>query len=284
MSAVTQLPDFIYAGPPRSGSTWLDQVLRGHAGLPRRIKETRFFTTNYHRGIDWYRAHFAGYPPGLPLGEVTTYFDHQEVRERIHAHIPECRIICTLRDPVKRIWSHYCQLRHEGWIGRRTLAEALAAHEKWIDTAGNLIGLNRYAYHLGEWQRYFGEQRVMVTIFDDLEADPQQFLDHICDFIGLARIDLERSPVGGAAVNKMTHAPRSPHLARRVRRLRQKMQRRGMYRLVELCEPLFEFCFSGGEPFGRIDPATEKALRARFRPEVEALERLIGRDLTAWKG
>lgn len=283
MSTETQLPDFFYAGPPRTGSTWLDRVLRGHAGLPRRVKETRFFTSNYDLGLGWYRSHFAGLPAGQPLGEITTYFDHAQVRERIKLHIPRCRIICTLRDPVDRIWSHYCQLRHEGWVGRRTLAEALAAHEKWSDGPGNMLGLNRYVYHVQEWQRHFGEDRVLVVVFDDLEADPQGFLDTICSFIGLERIDLNGSRVGRGAVNRMTQAPKNPHLARRARRLREQLERRGMYGLVDAFRPLFEFCFGRGEAFGQIDPAMEAQLRARFRPEVEAVEQLLKRSLPAWK-
>ena len=32
-----------------------------------------------------------------------------------------------------------------------------------------------------------------------------------------------------------------------------------------------------------MNPATEQMLRERYLPEIEALEKLIGRDLSGWK-
>ena len=59
-----RLPDFIHVGPPRTGTTWLHEVLKGHVGLPEG-KSTRFFETEYHRGIEWYADFFKDYPPNL---------------------------------------------------------------------------------------------------------------------------------------------------------------------------------------------------------------------------
>ena len=56
--APLRLPDFIAVGPPRTGTTWLDRVLRGHVGLPAGVKETQFFIWRYSLGIEWYAAHF----------------------------------------------------------------------------------------------------------------------------------------------------------------------------------------------------------------------------------
>ena len=47
--------------------------------------------------------------------------------------------------------------------------------------------------------------------------------------------------------------------------------------------PLWNLCFAGGEPYGPLDPAMEAKLRDRFRPEVEKLEVMLGRDLSMWK-
>ena len=40
------------------------------------------------------------------MGEIApTYFSNRVVRERIKKHIPDCKIICTFRDPVERLYS-----------------------------------------------------------------------------------------------------------------------------------------------------------------------------------
>lgn len=103
-----RLPDFIVIGPPRTGTTWLHRVLEGHVGLPAGIKETQFFSWNHGQGLQWYHSFFRDIPLALPAGEIApACFDHPEARERIAALIPHCRIVCTLRDPVARLYSQY---------------------------------------------------------------------------------------------------------------------------------------------------------------------------------
>ncbi len=63
--APLRLPDFIAVGPPRTATTWLDQVMRGHVGLPAGVKETQFFIFRYSQGIEWYAAHFRDCPANL---------------------------------------------------------------------------------------------------------------------------------------------------------------------------------------------------------------------------
>lgn len=48
-------------GPLAPETSWLYEMLRGQVILPRTTKETRFFDTDFHRGLDWYRAHPRSY-------------------------------------------------------------------------------------------------------------------------------------------------------------------------------------------------------------------------------
>ncbi len=278
-----RLPDFIAVGPPRTGTTWLDRVLIGHVGLPDGIKETQFFSNYFDLGMDWYTAHFRSCPPALPAGEIaTTYFDHPLARTRIKQAIPQCRIICTLRDPVPRLFSHYRQLRREGFLGPVTLEQAIEQQRKW-DGPGTMFSVSRYAAHLRAWRELFGTEQVFAAVYDDLAADPQAYLDRICRFIGLPDIDLAKSAVGGGKINEMNEAPKSYRLARRARLFREWLRQRKIYWLSERCDPIWNFCFGRGGKFPPPQPETEARLRAYFLPEIEALEDLLDRDLSAWK-
>jgi hypothetical protein len=126
---------------------------------------------------------------------------------------------------------------------------------------------------------------VLVCLYDDLEASPQTFLDSICDFLGAARIKVEGAAIASERVNTVTRAPRSRKLAQNARNARDWMGRHRWHRTVELLEHagVWKFCFGGGEEFAPLDPEVDARLREHFRPEVEALERLIGRDLSTWK-
>jgi hypothetical protein len=279
-----KLPTFVGIGPARTTTTWLHAALQGHVGLPRGTKETDFFSNNYSLGLDWYFYLFRGYPPSMVLGEITpTYFDDREASGRMAHDLTNCRIVCSLRDPVARIYSHYRLLRSEGWITRQTFLQALEHHSKWIERPGNLLGANRYAFHLKRWFNDLGLENVLVTFLGDLEADSQQYLDHITDFIGISRIALERTVISNRSTNQLERAPAHPHLAARARRLRDARERKHLYRAIELLRPLFKLCSGGGELFPPIDQETDRMLRERFRSEIEDLETLLQRDLAQWK-
>ena len=67
--------------------------------------------------------------------------------------------------------------------------------------------------------------------------------------------------------------------------MREWLRARRVYRVDRLFERIgvWAFCFDGGEAFPPMQPELKKSLKQRFLPEVEELERLIGRDLSAWK-
>jgi hypothetical protein len=110
-----RLPDFLGVGPPRTATSWLDAVLRGHVGLPREVKEVDFFVENYARGIEWYKSYFRDCDANLPIGEICPSYYSSIGRERIALHIPRCRIICTFRDPVERRYSFYKLALRNAW-------------------------------------------------------------------------------------------------------------------------------------------------------------------------
>jgi hypothetical protein len=139
-----------------------------------------------------------------------------------------------------------------------------------------------YAAHLKGWLDKFGKENVLVLLNDDLDRNSQKYLDQLCAFAGIPAIDLNGSPVG-TRVNARPRAPRSPRLARLGRQFRRFLLTRRLYWLNESLESFWEFCSGGGEEFRPLDSSNESRLRAFFRPDIEALEQLIGRDLSAWK-
>jgi Sulfotransferase domain len=273
----SRLPDFIAVGPQRTGTTWMHQVLSGHAGLPA-SKETDFFTKNFERGLDWYLGFFRDCPPDLPMGEIDpNYFGDELAADRIGTMIPHCRILVTLRDPVDRAWSSYRTMRRDAWTR--------ASFEQTVHQNRVIRESSRYAHHLANWREHFGADRVLVMLYDDLELDPQAYLNRICAFVGVARIAADGATAASERVNTVTRAPRSRKLAQSARNARDWMLMHRWNGALRMLEALgvWRFAFGGGEVFGDIDPEIDARLREQFRPEVEALETMLGRDLSAWK-
>ena len=273
-----RLPEFIAVGPQRTGTTWLHQVLAGHVGLPR-IKETDYFSKHYDRGLEWYLEFFGHCPASLPIGEIDpNYFGISEACDRIAALIPDCKIICSLRDPVERAYSSYRIMRRDAWT-RVGFEETVAKNPVIRESS-------RYAHHLKNWWARFGRDRVLVCLYEELESDPQAYLDRIAKFIGIPRVVVEGSPAATERVNTVTHAPRSRRVAQNARNARDWMRLHRWHRAIELLDKagVWRFCFGRGEEFAPIDPAVEARLREHYRAEVDAVEELLGCDLSAWKG
>lgn len=272
------LPSFFVVGPPRTGTSWLYEMLRGQVILPLTTKETRFFDTHFHRGLEWYRAHYPGITDGRRIGEIApTYFASVEARERIAQLIPGARVVCIFRDPVERILSLYRLKRAYGLIPW-SFEQAIVEDPELMDTS-------RYGAHFRAWQNALGPQQVLATIYDDLRDDPQAFVDRLVDFIGVPRFTL--TPLQNRRVHgseNMTH-PRSYIRTRTATRVADWLKAQRFNKLVATIRDsrLRQFFLSGGRPFA--DPPSEFAARLYelFRPEVEELEAILKRDLAAWK-
>ena len=132
------LPDFLGIGVQRGGTTWLHTLLASHPDvfMPSRRKEIRFFEKYYDRGLGWYSEFFC--PPAeasryKAIGEISTqYYDDEASPRRIHADLPEAKLIIMLRHPVSRAYSHY------GFVVQRmnyrgTFEEFLASRPKALE-------------------------------------------------------------------------------------------------------------------------------------------------------
>jgi Sulfotransferase domain len=277
---VLRLPGFIHVGPPRTGTTWLHEALKGHIGLPK-IKETRFFDTYYNRGVEWYCNTFDDYPPEVPAGEMgPTYFSNAVARERIKLHIPDCKIIITLREPAARLYSMYRLTR----AGRHPAEDTFEEYWRYqIDCGGDLCS---YAAQLKRWQATFGKSRVLVRFYEDLSSDPQGYLDSICDFIGARRVALDSVRTADTKVYSAPTAAHSSALGWRSFAALYWASRHG-------ARPLLEFARRTAlgkmlrrkfvEDFEPLSAELADEIRAMTLPETEELERMTGRDLSSWK-
>jgi hypothetical protein len=177
------LPNFLYIGPGKSGSTWLHEVLICHPEIYfTEAKDLYFFSRYYDRGLDWYSAQFrAARPEHKIIGEASpNYLITPEGPERIRECLgPDVRLMVTLREPAARAFSSYLYFRKQG-LQAQSFIEATKIESTLLDEG-------RYATHLRRYLRCFDRKALHIGVFDDLEADPQAFLDEVTDWLEVSR-------------------------------------------------------------------------------------------------
>jgi Sulfotransferase domain len=179
----SKTPNFLHLGPGKSGSTWLHEVLMLHPQVYlTEAKDLYFFSRYYDRGADWYHAQFRGASPQQSVvGEICPdYLPCPEAAERIHACLgPDVRLMVTLREPASRAFSAYLYLRKHG-LAAPTFRETAKASPEVLDEG-------RYATQLRRYLRYFRPDQIYVSLFDDLQADPQAYLDGVTGWLGIGQ-------------------------------------------------------------------------------------------------
>ena len=270
------LPDFLGIGPARTGTTWLHEKLLGHVDLPRDIKETKFFERYHSRGVEWYASLFKHARGDRPIAEICPYLAGPRAPEWIAEIIPNCKFIVTLRDPVDRMYSHYKMMR--GYAFTRLPVEEALQKDRFL-AQGSL-----YARNLERWFSFFPRDQFLITLYDDLRRQPQAYLDSITDFVGAARISLA-GPERREVINSFDRAPRNFKIAQNARHLRIMLRERDWNRTATLLARLgvWGWCAGGGEKFPPLSADQDAHFRAMYLPEVEALEKLLGFDLSVWK-
>ncbi|MBS1803866.1 MAG: sulfotransferase domain-containing protein [Acidobacteria bacterium] len=273
----THKPSFIVVGPPRTGTSWLHKVLEPYATLPSPSKETRFFDLNFERGLDWYRWHFPRIQHG-PLGEVApTYFASREARLRIAETIPDAKIIFVFRNPVERAVSLY-RLKLAYGMYRWSFQDALREDPE-------LISSGMYWTHLREWRESFSDDQLLVTIYDDLAADPQAFVSSLTEFIGLENVSLSQAQMKRVFSTERMTRPRSYIATRTATAFADWCKTRRLDHLVASVRDsaLIKLFLGGGESLPQMPTEITDELAEVFRPEVEGLESYLGRNLEHWR-
>lgn len=191
------LPNTILIGAAKAGTTSLCSDLQHHPDIwMYPSKETRFFSARYDRGLDYYRSLFR--PTGQKIvmegsPDYATGRRAGRVADRIHAALPDVRLIYMVRDPIVRIESAYVQ---ELANGRAPVEFSRAMHE-WGLLQGSL-----YEQVYTIFTERFPESRIHVIFFEDYLADKPAVIRDLCRFLEIpdsASTMAERKPANTRA-------------------------------------------------------------------------------------
>lgn len=267
------LPNFLVIGAPRAGTTWIDTNLRAHPDVfMSPVKEVHFFDRHYDKGIAHYESFFASHSGQSAVGESTPDYMHgqwskNDIPALIHKHLPDVRLIASLRNPIDRAYSRFLNAK-----AKRDYNAAFSFEEKLIHRPQFI----REGFYFDQLQRYlvhFPREHMLFLLFDDLIADAEGFMQKIYDFLDV-RADFARL-VKNVNINA---AAGKKNLGKS----------RALWFLSRALSH-FEFHVAGDRlrrlNSVRISPMPKKSrvkLLAIYREHNLRLQDLIGRDLSHW--
>ena len=218
-------PNFIIAGAPKCGTSAIYYYLSHHPQiLFSHKKEIDFYWKNYHRGIDWYRAHFPTITdrPDFLTGEATpNYLRFPQVARRIKDTFPKTKIIILLRNPADRAISwHYHKLNDGLTNLNLDLKTAIATEieklatttEAEITNTGycdldNIIS-SLYIYKIKPWIEILGREQFLILKSEEFYSNPLKVMSNVFQFLDLPDCPLNNYP----KVNSGSYQPADPQL------------------------------------------------------------------------
>jgi hypothetical protein len=277
-------PDFVGLGAQKAGTSWIYSCLYDHPQVCIPVKDLHFFSRerNWSRGFAWYEVQFARCASDAVAGEFSTsYLADPDTAARIHARYPTVKLLACLRNPAERAFSNFLNDLQAGALPPETrFDDAMASHPEYVQQG-------RYASQLQRYLDRFPRDALLVLLYDDLQRAPLEFMSSIYRFLG----------VDDSFVPRMLHervnvarVPRSAGAERMARTAITALRSRGLDRVVWLAKRsgvprLTQRLNSrpGALAAHELTVAQRARLTAELTPEIERLERMLGRDLGAWR-
>ncbi|XP_024083430.1 bifunctional heparan sulfate N-deacetylase/N-sulfotransferase isoform X2 [Cimex lectularius] len=194
-----QLPKFLVIGPQKTGTTALYTFLAMHPNIssnihsPETFEEIQFFNgRNYYRGLSWYMDFF-------PITKNTTsqyffeksatYFDGELVPKRVHALLPQAKLVTILISPAKRAYSWYQHMRSHmdpvalNYSFYDVITASDTAPKALRDLRNRCLNPGRYAQHLERWLLYYPQQQLHIINGETLRLNPVEIMDQLQKFL-----------------------------------------------------------------------------------------------------
>ncbi len=298
------LPDFLVIGAPKAGSTALHAALAQHPALHMSpVKEPKFFLSDgppparggpgdaqTYREHVWrrpdYEALFEGAAPRALRGESTPLYLHDRAaHRRMHALVPDAKLIAVLRDPAERAHSNWTHLWSAGLEPIGDFVRACEEEPRRIEAGWasfwHYTGLGRYGEQLEHLYRLFRREQVLVLRYLSMVDRPAETLDRICAFLGVEPGIISRLPR-----ENVTAHPEATVRHRTVARAARIAAAAGQFLPSTtgtfLSSPLEHMLQRSAPPRQPLTWDERELVLPHFEADIRLLERITGEDFSLW--
>lgn len=284
------LPTFIVIGVAKAGTTSFFRYFDQHPDVfmcPE--KGTNFFGYEDARSWEWhdegeppllrhfrvrtleeYELAFSGAVGETAVGEVSPqYFRCPTAARRIREHIPDVKLIVSLRNPADRAFS--------GYLMRVRRGEPVKTAREDLTTNASHVKEGFYFERMKRYFDAFPREHIKVVLFDDFKRNPTNVMIDLFDFVGVGtgfvpdtspRYNPANVPRSRTA-NRLFYHPSLIRAAKSVLPERARGIARRARQLNLKPPPAFP-------------PDLRADLLDLYRDDILALQELVQRDLSVW--
>jgi hypothetical protein len=197
------IPDIVIGGAPRSGTTYLSELLAKHPQIyvaRPLVPEPKVCLTAHPAGdaglLERYASYFGDAPrDAVKVEKTTNYFENEDARIRLTRILPESRFIFILREPVARAYSNWLWSRKNG-LETLPFAESIEREgqrasplppDRAYARPFDYMTRGRYGTLAERWIDAVGRARIAFYLFETAIAEPTEFVAELQDFIGVGR-------------------------------------------------------------------------------------------------
>lgn len=200
-------PTFLIAGTCAAGCSQLTAALKQHPQiyLPENHRpEPHYFykSWEYEKPFDYYLdKYFSGVTTETAIGETSgSYLFGAEVAARIKKHLPQVKLIFTLRNPIERTYANYRATAFHG-LEHLTFEEALQQENQRVQALQgiwkeiqhiNYTGRSFYYNQLLEFFKYFSADQILLLKSEETRIDPMKSFKRCYNFLN---VDANFEPV-----------------------------------------------------------------------------------------
>ncbi|MGF1520830.1 MAG: sulfotransferase [Leptolyngbyaceae cyanobacterium] len=274
------LPNLVIIGAMKCGTTSLHYYLGLHPEISMsQQKELNFFIEKkkWKKGLDWYKSHFQ--EKNKILGEsspnYTSFTQFPGVPQRMHAIIPQTKLIYLVRDPIERMIAHYVHQYSRG-SENRNIEEALT-------TADNNFYLDRSLYYsqVSCFLDYFDGSQLLIMSAEALRQDTSNALKKIFKFLEV-ETDFDSLQFKYQR-HKSTRKRRKTPLGESIANLPVMQNLKKMPQRLRW--PIEEFIyFPVSKPIARpsLSERTRHHLKQKLKEDIEKFKRIAEYDFPSW--
>jgi len=281
-----KLPDFLIIGAMKSGTTSLHDYLGKHPEIyTSEPKEIHYFMDenfNTH-SLDWYKSLFITEKKIAGTSPQNYTKCHRPavkiVPERIFKYMPNVKLIYIVRDPVKRIVSHYTEAQSGGYAPKKKLNAFLNDFKN-----NHYVQTSMYYYQISQYLKFFKKEQILIVKSENLLNNRLKTLNEVFRFLSVKEItdssifeyekNIGLSKQKKSNIGELLFNSDKTKFIRRVlpRKFKDRLKNRSIVKNIS---------FNSVKP-EQLDIETERKIRNYLLPDIKKLETFSGINFKDW--